>query len=360
MTPDAQGFLYPLVDEACCTDCGLCQQACPVIDRATGDGVPISHACRAVDEGIRGSSSSGGVFTLVAQKTLDDGGVVFGAALTDDLRVVHEYVETTEGLTRLRGSKYVQSAMGRSYWTVKALLGEGRPVLFSGTPCQVSGLKSYLGGSLSNLLCIDFVCHGVPSPRVWSLYVQFQEKQHGSRIHEVSFRNKAEGWRRYSIRLKFDDGTEYRGMPTLDPYMRAYLGDICLRPSCYACKFKGLSRDSDITLADFWGIERVLPGMDDDRGTSLVLVNSEAGQDVLNAVADGMDCVRVELDSAIKHNPAAVSSAVRHPEHDSFYRNLNRLAFDQLVGKYCSVPIVKRARKVLGRVWRLLRRCRAR
>jgi coenzyme F420-reducing hydrogenase beta subunit len=349
----AEGFPYPQVDLLQCTECGLCQRVCPVIGATTIHGEPVAYACSAIDDAVRMTSSSGGVFALLAENVIDDGGVVFGAAFDEDFSVVHEHIETRAGLARLQGSKYVQSRVDIAYAQAEAFLKQGRRVLFTGTPCQVAGLRSFMRGERHpSLLCADFVCHGVPSPRVWERYVTSREEHFGAELIDVSFRDKTEGWRRFSVLLKFDNGTQYCETLAQDPFMRAFLTDICLRPSCYACRFKGLSRESDITLADFWGIEHVLPAMDDDRGTSLVLVNSEPGRAALDDVRGHMDCEKVAAESAVRYNPAALRSAPRHPEHDAFYRDLDKLPFDLLVRKYCSVTIAQQVRGLSSRVFR--------
>lgn len=355
MSADAQGFLYPLVDRLRCTECGVCRKTCPVIDRVTRAGVPVSYACLAEDDAIREASSSGGIFTLLAERVIEDGGVVFGAVFTEDLRVVHQSTESREGLGRLRGSKYVQSEIGSTYTEVAALLDDGRHVLFSGTPCQVEGLKSLLGKTSGSLLCVDFVCHGVPSPLVWRQYVSFQEKEHGAPVRAVSFRDKSAGWRNYALRLEFNNGDVYRQTLALDPYMMAFLRDICLRPSCYECRFKGLSRDSDITLADFWGIDHVLPGMDDDKGISFVMVNSELGRAAFSNVQSRIACEPIETGLAVEHNGAAIRSAERHPGYSTFFRDMPRLPFDRLVEKHCGASLISRVRRLLLRIARRVR-----
>lgn len=347
LVSDAEGFWYPDVDSSACTECGQCVRACPLTDTARGQASPTAFACQSADEAVRMGSSSGGVFTLLAEMTLEDGGIVFGAALGSGLEVAHVGVEEQEGIQRLRGSKYVQSDTRGLFGAVALALDEGRPVLFSGTPCQVAALRAYLGGSPDDLTCVDFFCHGVPSPQVWRQYVLFQERRFGSRADAASFRDKRWGWRQFSMFMHFENGATYRQTHDRDPYLRAYLADICLRPSCHKCNFKGLSRMSDVTLADFWGIEHVLPTMDDDSGTSLVLVNSGVGSTAFSRVLPYLECEQVPLELAVTTNTAAVQSVAPHPARQAFFRDLNTVRFDRLVRRYVY-------RSLIQRVWNRL------
>lgn len=339
MKPDVEGFLYPTVDYCICIKCNKCVKVCPIINKVDLDINPIAYACINKDEEIRLDSSSGGVFTLIAEKVIDKGGVVFGAAFNDEFEVEHNFIETKDQLGIFRGSKYVQSKIGITYEQAKMYLNSGREVLFSGTPCQIAGLKSFLGKYYSNLITLDIICHGVPSPDVWQKYIKFRENQSGSSIEKIAFRRKESSWKRFSVSFKFSNNTEYRQNLTKDLYMRVYLKDICLRPSCYKCYFKTLNRQSDITLADFWGIQYILPEMDDDKGTSLILVNSKKGKLMFNDISERMIFKEVDIFQAIKFNLPAVKSVKPNKNRDEFFLHLNRLPFDKLVKRYCTDKI---------------------
>lgn len=356
MQADPAGFLHPTVDLQRCTECGRCKLACPVLNPPTRHSRPEAYACVARDYALRKASSSGGVFSLLAQHTLGLGGVVYGAVLDERMDVVHECAETNEDLPALQGSKYVQSRMGSTYRKVRDSLRSGRAVLFSGTPCQVAGLKSYLGHDYDRLLCVDIVCHGVPSPRVWHRYLQHLEEQHQARPITAAFRRKDEGWRSYSMVVGFNNGAEYRMTVREDPFLRAFLSDICLRPSCHACRFKGLERPADITLADFWGVENVAPECDDDRGTSLVLVHSVAGRVAFERVRGALVTQSVSVEAAVAHNPAAVRSAKLNPRSAAFYSRLHSMPFEELVQNYCKPTFARRVRARVGRLVRVLPR----
>jgi len=351
---DNEGFWYPQIEQNKCIKCGRCIKVCPIINKSTVDNQPCAYACINKDEFIRLESSSGGLFTLIAEEIINNGGVVFGAGFNEQFEVYHSYVETKDDLDKFRGSKYVQSNTGYTYKQVKDFLNQGRKVLFTGTPCQIGGLKSYLSRNYNNLICVDFICHGVPSPLVWKKYIEFRKENAASEIRRIAFRKKDKSWKRYSVSFLFKNGTEYKETYDKDLFMKVFLKDICLRPSCYACEFKTLHRQSDITLADFWGIQNVLPEMDDDKGTSLVIINSTIGQSVFNKIKDKIIYKKVDINQAIRYNPAAVKSSKYNPRRESFFQELDKLPFDQLVKKYCkdsiSEKIIRKSKALLRKM----------
>jgi len=325
-----------------------------MLQRTEVKNEPLAYACRSIDQSVRLASSSGGLFTLIAEQIISNCGVVFGASFNKDFAVMHSYVETMERLEALRGSKYVQSKIDVSYKLTKEFLEHGKQVLFSGTPCQIAGLKSYLQQDYDNLFCVDIICHGVPSPKVWQKYVAYRENCSGALTQRISFRRKDRGWKRYSVSFSCENDTEYLQTHDKDLYMRAFLRDVCLRPSCYACSFKTLNRQSDITLADFWGIQNVLPEMDDDLGTSLVLLNSSSGKKMFEDIKNRISYKEVDLNQAITYNPAAVKSAMQNPKRRSFFNELERLPFNKLVNKYCSDSAIVRTKKIAQSVARVI------
>lgn len=359
MLPDEEGFSYPIVDLQKCTDCSLCERICPIIHNHTVDNHPQAFACYNLDETIRLESSSGGLFTLLAEYTIANGGVVFGAAFDANFNVVHGYAQTLDKLGNFRGSKYVQSIIGDSYKQVEVFLNQGKQVLFSGTPCQIGGLRAYLQHEYNNLYCVDIVCHGVPSPLVWRKYVSYQECKASSSVRRIVFRRKDNGWRRYSVSFWFDNDTEYFQHHGKDLYMKAFLRDVCLRPSCYSCNFKSLHRESDITLADFWGIHHLLPEMHDDKGTSLVFINTPKGKSLFDAIKDRIVYQEVDINKAVTYNPSAIKSVEINPKRDCFFAVLNQLSFDELVNKHCQdtriAKLKRRAKRVVNKLLRMNR-----
>jgi len=281
MATDAEGFLYPQIDKASCIRCGACIRACPILNRGEKtDGEKLAYVLRCNDEEVRLRSSSGGIFSILAERVLANGGAVFGAAFAADFSVHHIMIEHVNDLPRLSGSKYIQSRIEDSYQQAEKRLKSGRAVLFSGTGCQIAGLKAYLKAEYEMLYTVDLFCHGVPSPAVWKKYLQFQENAYGSPVKAVCFRNKSYGWHQFSMRLQFENEEVYDKVHSEDAFMRLFLKNICLRPSCHDCKFRESRSGSDIMIGDAWGIESWMPEMDDNKGTSIVLVNTDKGRHV--------------------------------------------------------------------------------
>lgn len=325
MTEDAEGFRYPVADANACTGCGLCERICPGLHPSAPHDPLRLFAARNRDEAARAAGSSGGVFSLLARRTLREGGVVFGAAFVPTWGgVSHRKAEKEEELQPLLKSKYVQSDTGGCYTEAAALLREGRRVLFSGTPCQIAGLHAFLRGERpERLLTVECLCHGVPSPAVWRRYTE--ETAGGRRILGVDFRDKSRsGWRRYDFTVRTDGG-ERRVPAREDLYMRAFLAELTLRPSCYACPFKSGRSGSDITLADFWNIRDVLPAFDDDRGASLVLLNTPQG--VRHFEGADAECRPLPWDDRVRgRNGGFLERVEPHPRREEFFRELPRAA----------------------------------
>lgn len=337
MLEDGEGFWYPKIDTARCVGCDVCEKVCPALkqEKESHDLPPKAYAAINKDETVRKESSSGGIFTLLAEQILSEGGVVFGAAFSENCREVnHIPVERPEELYRLRGSKYVQSRIGETYRQVQEALNGGRKVLFTGTPCQIEGLKTFLGKDHAGLLCVDIICHGVPSPKVWKEYVKYREESAGAPVRQTFFRHKKYGWKMFSVLCEFSNETVYVENLSKDFYMQAFLKNACLRPSCHQCHYKKLNRVSDLTLADFWGIEQVMPEMDDDQGTSLLLVHTEKGEELLKCLSSAMTCKAADVKRAVEFNSAAVKSVPIHENRDVFFADLDKMPFDRLVKRY--------------------------
>lgn len=337
MTEDSEGFFYPQIDALRCTECGACMKHCPVLlDAPTEEGEqPEAYAAMNQNEEERLSSSSGGVFTLLAKETIRQGGAVFGAAFSQDCRrVIHVGIEEEAHLNVLQGSKYVQSTVGTSYRQVKTMLEKGRQVLFSGTPCQIEGLKAFLKTDYDNLLCVDIICHGVPSPKVWRKYLDYRCGQANAPVQRMSFRHKKDGWKTFSVLFEFLNNTVYEENYSKDFFMQTFLQNVCLRPSCSNCHFKKMHRVSDITLGDFWGIENVLPEMDDDKGTSLVLLHSKKGKEAFDHCAPYLLTKQVSLEKAIANNTPYFRSVHPNKGRARFFEHLDDQAFDRLAVQY--------------------------
>ena len=360
MREDEEGFLYPVVDSSHCIDCNLCKKVCPELYPKEMREPLHVYAAKHKNEQVRLASSSGGIFTLLAEKIIDEGGVVFGVRFNNNWDVVHDYTETMEGLAVFRGSKYVQSYMGDCYLKAKSFLEQGRKVMFTGTPCQIAGLKNFLRKDYDNLLTVDVVCHGVPSPKVWQVYLDEIARKGGknsvlshpivekTEINHIDFRSKSIGWKKFSFALTLSKATAdgekntvlLSSIFTENPYMNAFLSNLSLRPSCYDCPAKAGKSGSDITIADFWGIEDVLPEFDDDKGISLVLSYSEKGGRWLA----GLDCECIEVDyrSAQRMNPLISSSVSKPINRAFFFRQLMRKKNIRLALEDCSSDMFKK------------------
>lgn len=356
LVPNEEGFLYPQIDSEKCIQCGLCEKVCPALNIQQGANKnPKAFAVINDDEKIRMESSSGGVFTAVAKKIIEENGIVFGVKLDKHQKAVFSFTETEEGLSDFRGSKYVQTEVGNAFKECKKFLIENKKVLFTGTPCQIEGLKLFLGKEYENLLTMDIICHGVPSPLVWKKYTEFCEKKFASRIVKTAFRRKTDGWKQYSLSFTFANDSEYCASLIKDPYLRIFLKDVCLRESCYNCPSKKINRVSDITIADFWGIKNFAPEFDDDKGTSLVIVHSKKGEEIFSDL-ENCRVKEITLENGLKYNPAMVRSCVRPKVRECFFDDLNKNSFGKVLGKYSKeklgfrikVFIARCGRKILG------------
>ena len=336
MKADMEGFVYPQVDLSRCIDCKLCEKVCPVLHPISSTKAPLAYAGINNDTNIRLQSSSGGIFTLIAEQILQKNGVVFGACFDEQWNVVHRYTETKEGLSRFRGSKYVQSHIGDSFLQAKRFLDEGREVLFSGTPCQIAGLKNFLRKPYQNLLAVDVACYGVPSPKVWQKYLHesvckvYHIKQGSSfsladKITNISFRSKEKGWKTYHVKIKYQNNKKDTIPATKNIYIQAFLFNLSLRPSCYACPCKLHHTQSDITLADFWGVDRLYPEIDDDKGCGLILVHNDHTLSLLKS----LDCQLHEqkLEEIIAFNPSIIHSVKEPINRKFFYTIFNKINF---------------------------------
>lgn len=352
MNEDTEGFYYPVVDEKKCVNCNLCEKVCPIKKEEKRDQKLWAYATYSKETKIRLQSSSGGMFSLIAEYVLKNKGIVFGVVFNSEQTVNHVSIERLEDLDKLRGSKYIQSQIKETYKEAKSYLEKGKLVLFTGTACQIAGLKGFLRKEYENLVTIDVLCHGVPSKRVWKKYIENQENLNNGHLKNVFFRNKDNGWKQYEVCADFDNGREYRKMHGQDIFMRLFLSEICLRPSCH---FKSLDRPSDFTLGDSWGIENYMPEIDDDKGTSVVLLHSEKAKEIFEKLKDKMIFKEVEVDKILPPTADSRKSVIAHPKRKQFFELL-----EQGVGIEKLVKLIEPSvgQKIKNKVRNGLRKCK--
>lgn len=319
---------------------------CPVYYRSGKYDIPKTFAVKHKDERVRMASRSGGIFTALSDKVLKEEGVVYGCIMIDCSKAVHIRAESESERNKMRGSKYIQSDLGDVFKRVRIDLNKGRLVLFSGTSCQVSGLKGYLRKQYDNLLLVDIVCHGVPSPIVWQKYLNWQEKRNNSKIIRVDFRNKEDfGWTDHVESLYLENGKQVNSRV----FKNLFYGHAVLRPSCYSCPYKDIIHPGDITIADYWGIEKAAPIFDDNKGTSLVLINNDKGQEWFEAIRKSLDTVETRIEDSMQ--PPLNAPFPQPSNREEFWRDIKDKDFDYVVNKYgkiaVSILIKRKAKKLL-------------
>ena len=362
MEVDNEGFWYPKVDASACTNCGLCNHVCPIINNESGKQGnferPKTYAAYAKDHETHFVSTTGGLYSILAEEMLSRGGYIGGAVWTEDFQAKSIVSNNPEDLKRLRGSKYFQSDATDLFATVKGLLRKGEKVLVCGTPCQIAGLKNFVGKKYDeNLILVDFICHCINSPEVFRKYKESLERKYGSKMVVYHPKNKEYGgWHNFAFKAVFENGAVYAANGIDDDFTYCFIGKhIAARPACYECQFKGFPRYADITIADFWGIENVDKEMDCEIGTSLVWLNNEKGEQFYESVRGRIEDKEESLEDALNGNQSALFSPVR-PTYSRklFYFALEKIDFHTLVsimrrkslGKRIYNKITRKVRKL--------------
>lgn len=368
---DEEGFLYPQIDKNECIECNLCEKVCPLINPFEKIPPIKVLAVKNRNEEERLASSSGGVFIALAKYVISHNGVVFGAVFDEKWEVKHIYAETIEEIKSMMGSKYLQSRIENTFSEAEQFLKQGRKVMFTGTPCQITGLKKYLRKEYSNLLTVDVLCHGVPSPGVWRKYLNelpiptntvqqtdnvSSERNISSIISDIEFRNKTlNGWKKYNVLIRRNPSLTNGNSILLssiylkNSYMRGFLSNLYLRPSCYQCRCKNGVSHSDLTIADYWGIDKLMPEFDDDKGVGLVLLNTKRGEDVFSEF--NMDIRLSSLEDAKQLNGGFKEHITQHPKRIFFFKELSEgKTVESSVNKSLEISLLVKMKKKIKRI----------
>lgn len=349
METDETGFWFPKVDSNLCVDCGICANICPVQNINNHEcAEPKAYIIQNKDDAIRYQSTSGGAFSALAEQILKLDGVVYGAAIDDDYCVSHIPVETKGNLNRFRSSKYVQSYIGYSYGDAEKELKKGRKVCFSGTPCQIAGLKQYLGTEYNNLLTVDVMCRAVPSPKVLNKYIDYQKQKYPG-FDKISFRDKGKGYSYSGIALYKEDKVVYRGGSEIDPWLRLFLGGFCNREACHECFFQNGTRASDITLWDCWGTQNYAPEWDDNKGTTNAIAWTQKGKEYLDSCVDTIRIKEIgieNIDASLNRKSLPKAKCNRN----EFFSDCEKLPSEDFIQKYAPITVAIRFKSMVRRI----------
>ena len=360
MKENEEGFLYPLIDKEKCINCGLCEKVCPQLKEVSKKEIPQAYAVKNKNLEELKNSSSGGVFIILANYVIENNGIVFGAAYDENLNVNHIKVKDKASLRLLQGSKYVQSNVNNTYKEAEKELKENKLVLYSGTPCQIAGLKSYLMKDYENLITCDLVCHGVPSQKLFQKYIEYLSEKFKSRVVKYNFRSKIKkGWGLFS-QIETEDGKIRFVEPDFDPYYSNFLSSNTYRESCYKCRYSNYNRVSSITLADYWGINRIHPNFYSEQGNSLILINDNKGKDILEKIKNKVELIETDLNLAANHNKNLTNPSPRNSIRDNMYLRIDEMDAKKYIKsnlriKYTVKKIIKaiipnKVKKILKRV----------
>lgn len=350
MFKNSEGFAYPKIDESLCIKCGKCKKVCPCLLHEEMSLIQHFYATWTKNENVRKKSSSGGIFYEIAKYVLENNGVVYGAAFDGNFNLKHVSINKSDDVSKLMGSKYLQSDLGNIFKDVKTNIDKDLKVLFVGTPCQVAGLKKYINKECCNLITCDLICHGVPSPLVFKNYLDsFKTKK----IEKINFRDKSTGWNNYSFTIDFSKNT-LKESHNDNLFMKGFLHNIYLRNSCYNCKFANLNRLSDITLGDFWNCKEILQLPDDDKGVSLIITNTSKGQKLLEKISDNLFIKEVSKDEALKTNLCLTKGVDFNKYRNDFFANYSLEKSDlKFIVKYTNASLFK---KIKGKIKLIMRK----
>lgn len=348
-----EGFLYPKIDTDKCINCNLCKKICPVLNTSKNISKNSCYVGYIKNDKVIMNSSSGGIFYVLANNILENNGIVIGAAFDKKNKLQHIAIEEKKEINKLMGSKYIQSNLNNIYSYIKERVKK-RKILFVGTPCQVAGLKAFLKKEYDNLITVDLVCHGVPSPKLFEKYIKYIEKKNNDKLINYNFRDKSTGWDTYSTKAKFKN-KEIKELFSNNYYMNLFLSDNALRESCYNCNFKLGNKYSDITLGDFWGIKNYHKEMYNKKGTSAIIINTEKGSTIFDSIKDKLTYKQCNIEEIVNDNPSLKYSSKKNQNRETFYDDINRLEFEKLYKKYKpkKASIIKR---IINKIKKIIKR----
>ena len=349
MKPDKEGFLYPEINQGLCIDCNLCRSVCPIQNRLVlSDRLhdPRVFAVKHKKEQVRMSSASGGAYTAISDYILKSSGVVYGAEFDDDFCVRHNRATNAEVRNKFKGSKYIQSDTRGIFKQIEEDLIKGNNVLFTGTACQVAGLRKFLEAKqvkTNKLTTNDIICHGVPSPLLWQGYLNFIQKK--NKLKSYTFRYKQKGWHGYNVKTEFTNGKLKINTPDIKVFANLFSSDLALRPCCYYCCFANLQRPSDILIGDFWGIEKTMPEFDDNKGVSLVLINSQKGEEIFQEIKNELIVRESNIKDCLQRNLQYPTK--KREEREQFWQDYYKYGFEYIAQKYAGYSFRGRVKSLL-------------
>lgn len=338
LVADEQGFLYPIIDNQKCVECCMCKKVCQ-IDRELVSQEKKGTICYGIknSDQVRNASSSGGIYTAFSNEILKHKGLCAGAVFDPKMNVIHTLADNITKRNEFRGSKYIQSDMGFIYKSIERELKKGKEILFTGTPCQVSGLKTYLYSKkvdIQNLYLIDLVCHGVPSPGIWKAYIDFLEKKYNSKVIKYTFRDKDRGWHGYHIKVTFSNNKEIKEDKEVESFVTLFQRDIMLRPSCYRCPYASLQRTGDLTIGDFWGLEKSDLEFSDDKGVSMLIVNTNKGKKLFEKICATNDLKIRQYNITQLKQPNLYIHTEKGDFYNNFWSNYIKFGYERVAQKY--------------------------
>ena len=329
MIEDSEGFKYPVIDKNICINCGICIKICPNIEKNEKNNIIEVYGVKHKNEEERATSRSGGVFVALSDKVLQENGIIYGAKLNEDFSVSHSRATNVEERFELKGSKYIQSDMKDTIRNVKKDILEGKKVLFSGTACQVAGVNKILGDK-ENLVTCDLICHGVPSNKIFREFLKYLEEKYNKKIKSFNFRDKKFGWESHWETTTFEDNS----IISTQYFRNLFYRHNILRPACYKCNYANTHRPADITIADFWGIDEINPEFNDNKGVSLIIINSEKGRELFENVKQDLTIIPCSIEECIKHTYTLSKPTPISDERENFWHDYNEQDFDYIIEKY--------------------------